>query len=610
MKKIISGLIACSIMATASISAFAKTFPDVTSELSWAKDAIESMSDMGLINGYEDGTFRPDKSVTHQEALALFARAMGSSSDENDEVAKIALDKYSEKLDKYGIYAKEEVAFLLYRGALKESELDMYIGSNVRDKALARYEAAVIITKAMGGEAEATSNLLTDLSYTDAKEIPTNAVQYVYYVTDQNLMKGMGDGTFSPNSEVLRSQMAVMLSNTVNTMNVSFETNKLMEVDTAARNIRVKDSDGTERYISYTTGTVMNVEGVMTQPKDIPAGTDAIFTFANDKLVYVDVLSSIADRVVKGKFTSSSSINGVLRIGVLPLLSDGTYGTEEFFECTKNVSIQYDGSPATIKSFVQGDVMNLELNRGKVDKIAGETKESKITNATVEDIEITGTKVKMTISHASSTYDGMELDVSDTVTVSKNGDTVLLSKVYKGDKVNLTLEYGVVRRIQATSVSRDVEGTIEELVISSTSRLKVRVGGKSVEYTIPSDVKILINDKEGSLYDFRVGDQVKLTIDSEAVVKIVGTSIQTTSRSVIGVVTAINSSLGYLTMDVTENGKTTEHGVFCGDSYAKILSSTGSDKKMKDIAVGQTLTVRGTVKNGAFTATVIIIEVE
>ena len=79
---------------------------------------------------------------------------------------------------------------------------------------------------------------------------------------------------------------------------------------------------------------------------------------------------------------------------------------------------------------------------------------------------------------------------------------------------------------------------------------------------------------------------------------------------VTGVVTAINSSYGFIKLNVTENGFTTEETVFCQDNKAKILSGTGKEQSMKNIKEGQTLTVRGTVKNGAYTATVVIIESE
>ena len=196
------------------------------------------------------------------------------------------------------------------------------------------------------------------------------------------------------------------------------------------------------------------------------------------------------------------------------------------------------------------------------------------------------------------------------VYVSKNGDSVSLSDIYKGDTVNLTLEYGIITKVKATSVSKTVEGTIKELTISSKPKMVVSSDGKELTYDIPTDVEVLINGEEGTLYDFRVGDSVKLTIDSQAITKIQSTSAQTTTKMVVGVVTAVNSSYGFIKVNVTENGITTEETIFCDDDDAKILSGSGKEQSMKNIKEGQTLTVRGTVKNGAYTATVVIIETE
>ena len=93
MKKILSAITAFAIAASTMAPVFAKTFPDVSEDkLPWAASYIDEMSDMGLINGYEDGTFRPLQSVSHQEALALFARAMGSASDANEPVVEMAME--------------------------------------------------------------------------------------------------------------------------------------------------------------------------------------------------------------------------------------------------------------------------------------------------------------------------------------------------------------------------------------------------------------------------------------------------------------------------------------------------------------------------------------
>ncbi len=69
------------------------------------------------------------------------------------------------------------------------------------------------------------------LDYTDAREVPSNAIQYVSYATDAELWK-VWEGLFSPNTAVKRSQMAVMLSRTVDKTNYTFEKNKITAVDT------------------------------------------------------------------------------------------------------------------------------------------------------------------------------------------------------------------------------------------------------------------------------------------------------------------------------------------------------------------------------------------
>ena len=48
-------------------------FTDVNTH--WAKDAIYACAAAGIVNGYTDGSFLPDKFITRQEAMKMFARA-------------------------------------------------------------------------------------------------------------------------------------------------------------------------------------------------------------------------------------------------------------------------------------------------------------------------------------------------------------------------------------------------------------------------------------------------------------------------------------------------------------------------------------------------------
>ena len=56
-----------------------QSFSDVSGH--WALDAINAMSAAGVINGYPDGTFRPDNPITRAETVAMLARLFNRSQD-------------------------------------------------------------------------------------------------------------------------------------------------------------------------------------------------------------------------------------------------------------------------------------------------------------------------------------------------------------------------------------------------------------------------------------------------------------------------------------------------------------------------------------------------
>ena len=92
----------------AMLTQFAKTkggaysFTDVTVE-HWAAYAIAVCANLGWINGYPDGTFRPDATVTRAEMMAMVNRATGRSP--KLEAAKLSAGKlWSDNTDKTAWY--------------------------------------------------------------------------------------------------------------------------------------------------------------------------------------------------------------------------------------------------------------------------------------------------------------------------------------------------------------------------------------------------------------------------------------------------------------------------------------------------------------------------
>lgn len=599
---VIAGL---SVTASMFVPVYADVrFSDIDEpQYAWAQPYILDMARQGYITGYEDGTFQPDNEVTRLECLALFSRAMGCNDEVNASILELAHDEYDSMIRSYSLpWGQDEIVYMLYKGALQKSDLDTYLAGTEKHNAMKRYEAAIIITKSMGGEKKAVSDLGIALSYEDAGAIPSNAIQYVQYATDKGIMKGMEDNMFSPDTAVLRSQMAVMLSRTVNETGYSFTQGRLSAVDTAMRQITVRDSDGDSSKYVYNDDTIMRELGTTVVPQDMPIGVQAVITTSGKTLVGVDTISREPDAIITGQYKSMSTTGGVIKVKVIPM---GESNSKQY-ECSADVAITFDGSPATMRSFKDGDSITLEMVGGKAVSLKGETKTITVSSAKVESLDV-GEDVTITISHADSDYDGRTYIVSDTVSVTKNDAPTDLRSIYEGDMVTLTIEYGEVKKIRAVSRTAVVEGKIESITIAATPTITVKVNGNEQVYMVTSDVEITINGNEGTLSDFNVGDTVKITTDSNAVKKIVADSTKDLSGTAVGIVTGVNSSYRVITVRKDDGEVMQFQCPDSGKNTTTYITSRGSIKKLTDMENDQSVEVKYSVSNGVYIATLVII---
>ena len=94
-KTLVSALTTALVVGAASTTfAAANPFSDVPAD-HWAHDAITQLANDGVIEGYGDGTYRGDRSITRYEMAQMVARAMAksdvSAADKADRVrAKLA----------------------------------------------------------------------------------------------------------------------------------------------------------------------------------------------------------------------------------------------------------------------------------------------------------------------------------------------------------------------------------------------------------------------------------------------------------------------------------------------------------------------------------------
>lgn len=158
----------------------------------WAKETIQEWFDNERIKGYEDGSFKPENSVTRAEFMTMV-----NSAYEFTELAEINFSDAD----------KEE---WYYTEVQKAVEAGYIVGDNdetVRPAdEITRQEVAVVITRLN----ELEQN--TDVSkFADKEDIAEWAVGYVGAVAEAGYMIGDDDNNFKPADDITRAESLVTL---------------------------------------------------------------------------------------------------------------------------------------------------------------------------------------------------------------------------------------------------------------------------------------------------------------------------------------------------------------------------------------------------------------
>ena len=116
--------------------------------------------------------------------------------------------------------------------------------------------------------------------------------------------------------------------------------------------------------------------------------------------------------------------------------------------------------------------------------------------------DVSGTFVKVnagddnhtTITIKNSDNEQETFDVSvNGVEVTRNGNIAGVRDLAKNDSVVLSLTYGKVVSIKATSETENVSGTIKEIILSDTPQITLDVKGKSETYNLTASTSVKVN---------------------------------------------------------------------------------------------------------------------
>ena len=178
--------------ATAAGSA-KSSFSDMNKH--WAENYAKALADKGVVNGYEDGTFRPSVPVTRAELAKIIVGAFGVSASGNKGFADVA----------------ESDWFASYVGAAATAGIvnGFEDGSFKPNEYVTRQDAAVMIYRAMS----LTHKLPNGFRFLgDEIEIADYSSDAIKALADAKIINGDADGNFLPNNPTTRAETVALIS--------------------------------------------------------------------------------------------------------------------------------------------------------------------------------------------------------------------------------------------------------------------------------------------------------------------------------------------------------------------------------------------------------------
>ena len=585
------------ILAFSFIAMAAPQFDDVTNASHpWAVEAISDMADKKIINGYGDGTFLPNRSVTKMESLLLISRVLGYSFstaiiDNSDNIFKA----YEDQLSGITQY-KQELAFLIWNGIFTADELKAISFNDP----LTREETAYYITKAIKGVDEAKLTNVVINPYADDDKISEQYRNYVYFVRDKEYMTGSGENGFTPKDNITRAQIAVLLYRVMPRIDTTFTKGTIESVNTS--NNTAKIFVVTQTY-NIESDMIIRNKGISIPVSALYQNLNAIVTMVNGRVIAIDSFFDLP--------TVNNTVDGDIRAltsspQTTVQIRDPDTLLPESYVLSDNCRIIINGSDSEFNKLRTGDYAVLSLNEyGRAVKIEILPPTKDFSDLIIDDIVVTETSVSLKVSSKSgeeSTFTVNPIAVS----VKKNGTKAELSTLNPGDKITrLSLKFNRVDVIEVTSEIKSSSGIITQIVVSSNPVITVTSGSVSTDYNITKDTKIYIHSELKTIYDLKLANSVNLTVEGSTVTRI-DVSAQSATTDTKGIVEAVNSSYGFITVK-TADGNLMQ--IFVNATKTQIVdnNSKGQQKTIRDIKVGQNVTVIGAMVNGAFEAQTIVI---
>lgn len=536
VKSTLAIMLAAFLILTSVMYSFgAQMFTDVTDK-HWSKKYVESMASKKIITGYEDATFKPDKSVSRIESIVLITRLFDPK--EVQAVYDANKSKYEKSLKDYGVltyanWAKEEIVFALEKKILNKEELLSTFIKNGNPQNALRWEISVYLAR--GLDLEDQLNKVVVLGFKDANEIPSDAKPYVDILIKKGIINASGDwkGNFNPKNPVTRGEMSKMLSVGYELKHKDDNTNTDKNTDTDNENetpvltsvegkiddvidydgnltLTIKDSRDKKLVFSNKKSDIsIKIGSQAAKFDDLKEGRDVKLTISGNKL-YAVKLSDEEEEKEGYFYYASFDANGNHSV---------KFEIEDKYEEYKigsTTKIKLDGEDVSLYKLQKEDKVTIKIRNGVVEEIDAVSKEFKVKGIIQE---VSSSKIEIeTDDKYEKTY---KFDIDKDARIRRNNDSAKISDLRVGDKVDLEVEYDKVTDIDADTVKTKIKGTLKEIKMAQVPEITILdEDNKTKTYKLLPGFEVEINDRSAGLYDLRINHKVEITLESGDVTKI------------------------------------------------------------------------------------------
>lgn len=526
-RKMAMALAAVLVAGSLPVTVSAATFTDIN-EVSWASSTIQAVSDKGLINGYEDGTFRAKNNVTYSEAMVMVYNLMSKTGNLKASATN-TLSIYQSVLNTYKIptWSQSTVAYGLSAQILMAADLPKFTTNGVSNPAT-RQDVAVMFGRALSEKYDIYAG--TGVNYNDVWRISDEAMPYVDLLTRLGIVTGDDSGNFNPTANITRAEMAVMMNKTYDLLsNELANTGEITEIvnhDGDYYDVDVKMDNGERNRLTLSDDniSVYNKDGSRELPiSSLTKGDRVSLVF--DGLVITKIYLLDEEASAQAKYDVTGYIYS-LKDSEVNFESENTGETSKY-KLDENCTYYLDGKKVTRK-----DLQNtIDENSDKY-AYAGlmTTTENEKVNGKREDVTYV-TAMYVTImdeyTHTGEVTDFSSSSVSYKMSGSNaNKDAKFASgcEFYIGDKKSdvddlekladsgtTYIKITVNKDGKATKIIMAEDKFQDTSKVNATYRVKtitddyIRVmeGGESVEYSIgsKSDVAFYIWDDNKDRFD-------------------------------------------------------------------------------------------------------------